>query len=86
MAIYGTDGTVKAQTSGAYEKNSPYVEELSLADAGTYMLGGLENNNNIYKIVVTEEGGAAPAARKAWSEVATPSIALVEQATDGNVM
>lgn len=85
MAIYGTDGTVKAQTSGAYIKNSPYVEELSLADAGTYMLGGLENNNYIYKIVVTEEGGAAPAARKAWSEVATPSIALVEQATDGNV-
>ena len=73
---------VVTKTEVTAAKNDPVVSTLELADAGTYYLGGLENNNYIFKVVVTDTvgGGNAPVVtRKNWSEVAAPVIGEVAQ-------
>ena len=81
MAIFGSTGDVVTKTEVTAAKNDPVVSTLELADAGTYYLGGLENNNYIFKVVVTDTvGGDAPVVtRKNWSEVAAPVIGEVAQ-------
>ena len=54
VGIFDTNGDVVVQTSGEYSKNSPYISTLEITEAGTYYLGGVTNNNNYHKIVVTE--------------------------------
>ena len=54
MAIFGSTGDVVTKTEVTAAKNDPVVSTLELADAGTYYLGGLENNNYIFKIEVEE--------------------------------
>ncbi len=57
MGIRADKETVVAQTNlEGMEKNKPYYAEMTLAEAGTYYLGGLENNNNIYKVEVVVKG------------------------------
>ena len=81
MAIFNSTGEVVTKTEVTAAKNDPVVSTLELADAGTYYLGGLENNNYIFKVVVTDTvGGDAPVVtRKNWSEVAAPVIGEVAQ-------
>ena len=82
MAIFNTSGAVVTKTEVTAAKNETVVSTLELADAGTYYLGGLENNNYIFKVVVTDTvgGGDAPVVpRKDWSEVAAPVIGEVAQ-------
>ena len=81
MAIFNSTGDVITKTEVTAAKNDPVVSTLELADAGTYYLGGLENNNYIFKVVVTDTvGGDAPVVtRKNWSEVAAPVIGEVAQ-------
>ena len=81
MAIFNSTGDVVTKTEVTAAKNDPVVTTLELADAGTYYLGGLENNNYIFKVVVTDTvGGDAPVVtRKNWSEVAAPVIGEVAQ-------
>ena len=81
MAIFGSTGDVVTKTEVTAAKNDPVVSTLELADAGTYYLGGLENNNYIFKVVVTDTvGGDAPVVtRKNWSEVVAPVIGEVAQ-------
>ena len=81
MAIFNTSGAVVTKTEVTAAKNETVVSTLELADAGTYYLGGLENNNYIFKVVVTDTvGGDAPVVtRKNWSEVAAPVIGEVAQ-------
>lgn len=76
LAIFKADGTEVAKTTegAAAEKNGLVMSTLSLAEAGTYYLGGDIGNNYIFKVVVTESGGAVAAQKKAWSEVGTPSL------------
>ena len=87
MAIYNlSTGEVAAQTSETLTKNSPCVSTLTLSEAGTYALGGLENNNYIYKIEVTETSGEAEEVQRAdWSEVANPTVTNVVDNGDGTV-
>ena len=54
VGILDTNGNVVVQTEGEYTKNSPYISTLELTEAGTYYLGGVTNNNNYYKISVSE--------------------------------
>ena len=82
MAIFNSTGDVVTKTEVTAAKNDPVVSTLELADAGTYYLGGLENNNYIFKVVVTDTvgGGNTPVVpRKDWSEVAAPVIGEVAQ-------
>ena len=82
MAIFNTSGAVVTKTEVTAAKNAAVVSTLELADAGTYYLGGLENNNYIFKVVVTDTvgGGNTPVVpRKDWSEVAAPVIGEVAQ-------
>ena len=84
VAIFNTSGAVVTKTEVTAAKNEAVVSTLELKDAGTYYLGGLENNNYIFKIVVTDTvgGGNTPVVpRKDWSEVAAPVIG--EVAKDG---
>ena len=82
MAIFNSAGDVVTKTEVTAAKNAAVVSTLELAEAGTYYLGGLENNNYIFKVVVTDTvgGGDTPVApRKDWSEVAAPVIGEVAQ-------
>ena len=54
IAIFGSKGDVVTKTEVTAAKNEAVVSTLELADAGTYYLGGLENNNYIFKIEVEE--------------------------------
>nr|WP_297707972.1 pectinesterase family protein [uncultured Butyrivibrio sp.] len=55
MTILDTTGKAVATAEGTFEKDKPYINTLTLEDAGTYYLGGDINNNYIFKIVVKEE-------------------------------
>ncbi|MCI7758892.1 MAG: hypothetical protein MSH49_02590 [[Eubacterium] saphenum] len=57
MTIIDASGNEVASTKGTYEKNKAYLETLTVPAAGTYFLGGKENNNYIFKVEVT---GTAP--------------------------
>ena len=87
MAIYNlSSGEVAAQTSETLAKNDPCVSTLTLSEAGTYALGGLEGNNYIFKIEVTETSGEAEEVKRAdWSEVANPTVTSVVDNGDGTV-
>jgi hypothetical protein len=86
MAIIDGNGDVVAITSGTYTKNSPYYSKLVLEKAGTYYLGGATNNNNIYKVVVTD-GAPEEIVRAEWSSVNAPSIeSAVLDENDANII
>ncbi|SEF52341.1 fibronectin type III domain-containing protein [Lachnospira multipara] len=87
MVIYNlSSGEVAAQTSETLAKNDPCVSTLTLSEAGTYALGGLEGNNYIFKIEVTETSGEAAEVQRAdWSKVANPTVTNVVDNGDGTV-
>ncbi len=73
MAIWDASGAQVAITElSGMKKNDPYYAELKLDKAGTYLLGGATNNNNIYKVAVISGGGTV--VRGDWSKVAAPSV------------
>ncbi len=86
IIILDSKGKAVATTTGTCTKNSPYVSELTIPEAGTYYIGGDINNNYIFKIVVTEKilttGKEEAPERKSWSEVSAPVITAVSQ-TEG---
>ena len=86
MAIWDANGEQAAVTAlSGMAKNSAYYAELKLDKAGTYLLGGATDNNNIYKIEVVSGGGAV--ARGDWSKVAAPSVesAALDTENNGNI-
>ena len=75
MALLTGSGTVVAKTEETLAKNAACISVLKVTDAGTYYLGGLENNNYIFKVIVTETtGGTEKPARADWSTVENPEI------------
>ncbi len=85
MAVMKADGTVVVKTEETLAKNATCISTLELSDAGTYFLGGLENNNYIFKVEVTETpSGQVRPPRADWDGVVAPSITNVEQ-NGGNI-
>lgn len=75
MALLTGSGTVVAKTEETLAKNAACISVLKVTDAGTYYLGGLENNNYIFKVIVTETTGSTEKpARADWSTVENPEI------------
>ena len=75
MALLTGSGTVVAKTEETLARNAACISVLKVTDAGTYYLGGLENNNYIFKVIVTETtGGTEKPARADWSTVENPEI------------
>lgn len=75
MALLTGSGTVVAKTEETLAKNAACISVLKVTDAGTYYLGGLENNNYIFKVIVTETtGGTEKPAHADWSTVENPEI------------
>ncbi len=63
MAIIDANGTEVAKSSeSATQSSDAFVSTLTLANAGTYYLGGSPKKNNIFKVevVVAETGGTDP--------------------------
>jgi pectin methylesterase-like acyl-CoA thioesterase len=77
MAIIDGNGTTVAVTEGTWKKNDPFYSELKLTQAGTYYLGGLTGNNNIYRVQVVD-GAPVAEVRPDWSAVAAPEIKSVQ--------
>ena len=85
MAVMKADGTVVAQTNETLAKNATCISTLELSETGTYFLGGLENNNYIFKVEVTETpSGAVKPERADWAGVAAPVITETKQ-NGGNI-
>ena len=75
MALLTGSGTVVAKTGETLAKNATCISVLKVTKAGTYYLGGLENNNYIFKVIVTETAGSTEKpARADWSTVENPEI------------
>lgn len=75
MALLTGSGIVVAKTEETLAKNAACISVLKVTEAGTYYLGGLENNNYIFKVIVTETtGGTEKPARADWSTVENPEI------------
>lgn len=75
MALLTGSGTVVAKTGETLAKNATCISVLKVTEAGTYYLGGLENNNYIFKVIVTETTGSTEKpARADWSTVENPEI------------
>ena len=75
MALLTGSGTVVAKTEETLAKNATCISVLKVTEAGTYYLGGLENNNYIFKVIVTETTGSTEKpARADWSTVENPEI------------
>lgn len=75
MALLTGSGTVVAKTGETLAKNAACISVLKVTEAGTYYLGGLENNKYIFKVIVTETtGGTEKPARADWSTVENPEI------------
>ncbi|MGN0425307.1 MAG: pectinesterase family protein [Acetatifactor sp.] len=78
IAILNSDGTEVASTNEDLAKNAPCISTLELTEAGTYYLGSKVNNNYIFKVEVTEDGGSSVKPDRAdWSKVAAPVITNV---------
>ena len=76
MTVLDASGSPVAATAEESTKNTAYLSTLEIPAAGTYFLGGSGGSNYIFKVEVTE-GGGAPAARPDWSGVAAPVIKSV---------
>ena len=75
MHIYKADGTSAADTAESSVKNSLYISELSLSEAGKYFLGSMDGSNYIFKVQVTVGGGSASKPPRAdWSTVGLPAV------------
>ncbi len=62
VAIFDAEGNqIAVTTLEGMTKNSPYIAELEIPEAGTYFIGCPTNNNNFHKITVIEEVAATPA-------------------------
>ena len=89
LTILKADGTTAQVTSGTYTKNSMYITEFELAEAGTYYLGSTPKCNYIFKVQVTQtvesDGGNVKPERAAWDTVAAPVITSVTDNNDGTV-
>ena len=59
VVITDMSGAEVTATTGTYTKNSPYMSTLEVPAAGTYFLGGKENNNYFFKVEVTEKAESA---------------------------
>ncbi len=75
MALLNGGGTVAVKTEETLAKNAACISTLKVTEAGTYYLGGLENNNYIFKVIVTETTGSTEKPTRAdWSTVESPEI------------
>ena len=73
MAILDGTGASAAVTTGEVKSSGIYISELEIAEAGTYYLGGSNNNNYIFKVEVTT-GKVEKPPRADWSEIPAPSF------------
>ena len=65
VGIYDVDGNIVTQSEvadGEYAKNAPVVSTLEIAEAGTYYVGNVINQNPLFKIEVVENAEAESAA------------------------
>ncbi len=73
ITVVNTKGETVYTSEETLVKNAPCISAFELSEAGTYFLGGKENNNYFFKVSVTE-GAPATVDRADWSEVAAPVI------------
>ncbi len=78
ITIVDKDGNEAFTSDETLAKNAACVSKIELPDAGTYFLGGKENNNYFFMVKVTD-GGGAPVERGDWSIVDDPTIGEITQ-------
>ena len=85
FGIYDTTGALVTQTKAApTASNLLFISELTIPSEGTYYLGGIENNNYIFKVAVTT-ATLDKGPRADWSTVAAPTIASITTTEEGKL-
>ncbi len=85
VVIYKADGTEVTRTAEASKKNSLYISQLNLPEAGTYYIGNAPKVNFFFRLDVTEENPAVGGERPAWSSVKQPYISSAKDLGDGQI-
>lgn len=75
MGILNASGKLVAATKETLAKNALCISTLELPEGGTYYLGGVENNNYIFKVEVIT--GEVVREILPWDEVTEPSITAI---------
>ncbi len=86
FALYDAEGDMLQQTRVDSIKNSLYISQFDVPDAGTYYLGVPQGSNYLFKLQVTEipaEQEKAP--RADWAQVNGPEILAVQDLGDGTL-
>ncbi len=86
MTLFDSDTNVVAADGEASTKNSLYISEFEVSEAGSYYIGSLEGSNYIFRVEVTESESGGTVQRKDWAKVAAPVITSVTDDGNGNVV
>ena len=79
IAIWKGDGTDAVDSAMPSEKGELLISTFKLNDAGKYSVAAPDGTNYIFKVSVTEGGGAEKEPRAEWDTVDIPSITKAEQ-------
>lgn len=82
--IFGEDGKILQTSDSAVTKNSLYITEFTLADAGKYYIGSSAGSNYYFKVEVTTGASEPEVPRADWAGVAAPAITGVGEGDDDN--
>ena len=74
MYILNSAGETHAKTAEGSTKNSLYISTMEITAAGTYFLCGKDGSNYIYRVEITQDGGA--------KEPAVDTVTAVQDITD----
>ena len=85
MVIFDTKANIVAEDGAASTKNSLYISEFSVAEAGTYYIGSPDNSNYIFQVKVTESEAGGSVERTPWADVAAPVITSAADQGDGSI-
>ena len=86
MALYDSSANIIAEDGTSTTKNSMYITEFTVAEAGTYYLGVPDGSNYLFRVEVTESESGGTQERTKWADVAAPVITSAEDNGTGNVI
>ncbi len=86
MALYDSSANIIAEDGTSTTKNSLYITEFTVPEAGTYYLGVPDGSNYLFRVEVTESESGGTQERTKWADVAAPVITSAEDNGTGNMI
>ena len=86
MTVFDNQANIVAAEGESATKNSLYISEFSLSEAGTYYIGSLDGSNYVFRVEVAESEAGGTTQRKDWAEVAAPVITAAADNGSGDIV